>query len=637
MRYRLFLLLYCCFTFASIAQQNQLIGLDHLPDEWKNAPAIIHESIQEVTVDASGKFTVRKKLRATILKTDANSLAVLSVPYSKSIKVKNISGEATDLLGKSIYKFKKSDIQDYSNFSSFSVYEDNRVKVLDIQQHKLPYTVSFDYELEYPNLYYIPSWIPQPYTKIPVQKTSIRYSIPSDKTVRFFSKTIADDFKSEKKEGDKIVYAWEMRDLSPVKVEPLASRDSQSYYHLLASPAEFVYDGFAGKLNSWEEMGAWFYQLNQGKRELPQKTIDEVKQLTAGLGTDMDKIQALYQYMQNKTRYVSIQLGLGGLMPFDAMNIEKNGFGDCKALSNYMGALLDVVGIENYYTLIHGGASPRKTYPEFTADYFNHVILAVPQKDGEYLFLECTDQNNPFGYLSDFTSDRYALLITPEGGKLVHTPKYGYAQNIQIHKASFSISESGDVQGTIQLVAKALQAENNRLLEMGRAREQDKKKWAQSMYKLSSMTVQDYTFDVLPAPIPEASFEASIQAKNFGSPTGNRLFFQPNQFNTLRSSLTSTENRTTDFEIVVGFIDEDEFNFTFPQGYSVENLPKSISIETSFGYFKNEYQLHDTGLVLRRKVEMRDGVYEASLFKEYVSFLSLVEQADKAKIVLKRN
>ena len=73
----------------------------------------------------------------------------------------------------------------------------------------------------------------------------------------------------------------------------------------------------------------------------------------------------------------------------------------------------------------------------------NHVILSVPN-DENYIFLECTSQNNPFGYLSDFTSNRNALLIKPNGGEIVKTSEYKTESNTQetsIYSDYFSYTE----------------------------------------------------------------------------------------------------------------------------------------------------------------------------------------------------
>src|SRR5690606_4540730 len=104
--------------------------------------------------------------------------------------------------------------------------------------------------------------------------------------------------------------------------------------------------------------------------------------------------------------------------------VEKTGYGDCKALSNYMVALLGSVGIKGYYSLIMAGENFTPLQTDFPSSQFNHVVVAVPN-GSDTLWLECTSQTQPFGYLGSFTDDRYALMILDDGATLVKTGSYG--------------------------------------------------------------------------------------------------------------------------------------------------------------------------------------------------------------------
>ena len=69
------------------------------------------------------------------------------------------------------------------------------------------------------------------------------------------------------------------------------------------------------------------------------------------MNNDTDKISALYKYMQDKVRYVSVQVGIGGWQPIEAETVDRLSCGDCKALANYMESLLDVAGIKTIILL----------------------------------------------------------------------------------------------------------------------------------------------------------------------------------------------------------------------------------------------------------------------------------------------
>jgi hypothetical protein len=406
---------------------------------------------------------------------------------------------------------------------------------------------------------------------------------------------------------------------------------------LFAAPTYFDFDGFKGDLKSWENMGSWIYQLNKGKDVLTDATKQDVAKAISGLGTDQEKVRALYHYLQGKTRYVSIQLGLGGLMPFDALTVDKYGYGDCKALSNYMGALLKEAGIKSHYALIYGGEGRRILVEDFPKSYFNHAILAVPMEN-DTIWLECTSQSNPFGYLGNFTSDRQALLVTEAGGKLVRTPKYNHSQNAMTQKAIFKIEESGNAKGSLELEVRATQAENGGVIDVVRASSDTKKKWIQQYFGLPSLEVVSYEFGLEDAPIPVVIVKSDLVVKNMAGKSGNRFFLQPNQLNVYSTNLPAAKDgRKGRFERKMGFVDVDEIVYAWPEGFEVENLPKEISIDSEFGVYRAEFLVEGTQLTYKRNFELRDGVYEASQYQPYRDFLSKVERSDKTKVVLKKS
>ncbi len=99
--------------------------------------------------------------------------------------------------------------------------------------------------------------------------------------------------------------------------------------------------------------------MNNGRDVLPDATKRKIRDITKDLKTIEEKARALYAYLQGKTRYVNIQLGIGGLQPFDATTVDQTGYGDCKALSNYMVAMLKEAGVKGYYSTIMAGDNAR--------------------------------------------------------------------------------------------------------------------------------------------------------------------------------------------------------------------------------------------------------------------------------------
>lgn len=93
-------------------------------------------------------------------------------------------------------------------------------------------------------------------------------------------------------------------------------------------------------MSSWQSYGIWQNSLLTGRDQLAEPIKLKLRELTAGCNTPREKVQAVYNYLAETTRYVSIQLGIGGLQPIAASDVCRAGFGDCKGLSNYTHAML---------------------------------------------------------------------------------------------------------------------------------------------------------------------------------------------------------------------------------------------------------------------------------------------------------
>jgi hypothetical protein len=98
-------------------------------------------------------------------------------------------------------------------------------------------------------------------------------------------------------------------------------------------------------------------------------------------------------------------------------DVDKLGYGDCKALTYYTKSLMDVVEIPSFYTIVNAGISKKNIEKEVVSVQGNHAFLCLPQEK-DTIWLECTSQKVPFGFKNSFTDDRDVLAITPIGGKI---------------------------------------------------------------------------------------------------------------------------------------------------------------------------------------------------------------------------
>ena len=369
-----------------------------IPEALKNnVNVVFREDKMVFTIHSESKASFYVHQVVTIFNEKGKKYAVEVIGYDKLSKIKDLSGTVYDALGKQIKRLKNNEIYDQSAFDGFSLYSDNRFKSIDLTQGTYPYTVEFEYEIEYKYLFSIPGFVLIPDEKIAVQNSSYQLRYPQNLEPRYkVSNTDAKPLQGKTSDGLQSL-TWSFSNVLPIRFEPHGPPKQDLLVTISVAPTLFEYDHYSGTMSSWDLFGQWISSLNKGRGELPAATQQKVRELTKNLNTTEEKVKVVYAFLQDKTRYVSIQLGIGGYQPFAATVVDQTGYGDCKALSNYMVSMLNTIGIPSHYALIRAGEGAASMETDFPSAQFNHAIVAVPNGQ-DTLWLECTSQTNQIGY-----------------------------------------------------------------------------------------------------------------------------------------------------------------------------------------------------------------------------------------------
>lgn len=612
----------------------------------------IQETYFEVISEGQAKLT--RKWAYTILNEKTEELSIAYAHYDELSSVEYIKGVLYDAYGNEIRKLKKSDIEDRS-VGSNGVYDDNRVKVAKLIHTRYPYTVEFEVEQTLKNLLVYPRWIPQIGSVVAVQSSIFSVSMPLNLKLRYRELnlpsqkseqgTATGKASSAERNSDQVLkkiingrmlYTWQLNDYPAVKKrEPFSPDWRERIPAVFLAPSKFEVDGYEGDLSTWKSYGEWLNLLNAGRDKISEETQDKIKQLVADSPNKTDKIRKVYEYVQQKTRYVSIQLGIGGWQPFPASTVDSKGYGDCKALTNYTQALLKTVGINSYYTIVKAGANELPILKDFPSTQFNHVFLCVPlPSEKDTIWLECTSQTQAFGYIGDFTGNRDVLLVTPEGGKLVHTPVYDKSSNQEIRNATVDLNSSGAAKAQILSQYQALE-EGNRgfVVEYG---PEDQKKWLYDRIKIPSFQINDFSMSRIKDRIPKTIEKLNLSIPKCASISGTRLFLTANLMNRWTYIPKTVENRRSDVVLDPSYdgLEIDTIVYNLPEGYQTEYIPETIQIEDQFGKYSAHFFMEGNQFTYIRRFEMNAGRYPRESYKDLIKFFKAIAKADKSKLVL---
>jgi hypothetical protein len=613
----------------SIAKDESKYPVSQIPEVLKKEMYAVvresHERFEILSVNQSRHYVHRV---ITILNDKAKRYAQEYIGYDKMEKVNFINARVYDADGNVIKKLKNSEIADRSAFDGFSLFSDNRLKEFDLAQGQYPYTVDIEYEVEKKFLYSIPSFELYFDDEVSQQLTTFEISYPQSIKPKYKLLQLAEPKREATGGIEKL--SWRHENVMPEKFEPYMP--AYTVPSVIFSPTHFEYAGYAGSMSSWQELGKWQILLNEGRGELPQETKSKVRELTKNLSTAEAKAKVLYEYLQNKTRYVSIQRGIGGFQPFDATTVDRTGYGDCKALSNYMVALLKEAGLKGYYTWIFGGENNRPVSHDFTIDYFNHIIVGMPNGK-DTLWMECTSQIAPFGYLGKFTGNRYALMITETGGALVRTPRYDQSKNLQTTQANVVLDVQGNAKASIKAKYSGLQFEKGHLDYYSDLSTDEQRKWIEKNVHIPSFEITTFSIQAKKEKIPSAEVSIELNLNRYSSVSGKRLFLTPNLMNRSTYIPEKLEKRKYPINRIMPFIDVDSITYSIPDVLYPEFTPQPVKVTSRFGEYESSVRFDQGKLTYVRRLKMNSGEFPAESYSELIDFYKSINKADNIKLV----
>ena len=623
----------CVFLSAYSISQNFNYSSLTIPSELiDNANAVVRSSTSEIFIESSREMTIKIGKVVTVLNSKGNRSIDAYVHYDKGITIKALEAVVYDNLGNQIKKIKKSDFKDVSAVDGGTLYSDSRVKYLEYTPITYPYTIEFRSEVKTTNTAFIPSFYPVDDYYLSVQKSSYVLNYPVNFNIRKKEKIMEGIIiENNEKEGQ---ISYTVKNIEAIEPEEYSPPFKKIVPKILFALQDFSLEGVEAEVTNWNDFGKWMYNdLIKSTHDLPQSTIDIARNMVKNEETNLDKARKIYQYVQDKTRYISVQVGIGGWKPFNTSDVDNWGYGDCKALTNYTMALLNAVGVESYYTVLYAGNSKESIEPDFASMQGNHVILNLPQENGENVWLECTSQKIPFGFIGDFTDDRDVLVVSPEGGKIVHTKEYTTEENTQNIKGSYTLSNNGSINAIFECISKGIQYDNKYLLESETKRDLDIH-YKKRLSYINNININEMRFENDKKNIVFKE-QVEFTAQNYTKPVGNRMFLTVNTFNRNKNIPDRYRNRKLPFQILRGFTDVDEVEISLPDNYIVESQFENTTIENKFGkYHIGITQKNENTLIYKRQFIVKDGEYPKEDYNTFREFYKEVARLDNSKIVL---
>ncbi|MGX1928935.1 DUF3857 domain-containing protein [Flagellimonas sp. 2504JD4-2] len=624
----LFFGLISCFSFSQKFKFSEIS-----PELLKNANVVARVDAMDIQIEAVNKMTYSVNEVFTVLNKQGDNRVRTRAFYDKEKKIKKIEAFVYDAEGNEIEHIKRKDFRDIAAVDGFSLYLDDRLLYYQYVPVEYPYTVEFKYDIETSDTGILPQWYFTPGYGTSVEKSryAVSYAQEDLKPVVIENNLSGITFQKEEGSGQ-IVYT--SNNIPALKGESLSPPFDTFCAKLSVRLPKFHYKGYDANVDNWKEMGLWIDKnLLSGRTQLEEGTIQKAKMLVQGVDDNLEKAKIIYQYVQDNTRYISVQIGIGGFQPISAIEVDEVKYGDCKGLSNYTKALLEAVGVESYYVVVQAGDT-KVDFDEDFADLLqgNHAILTIPYK-GQYYWIDCTSQVHPFGFIGDFTDDRKVLVVKPEGGEIVKTTAYVNDENLQRMESSYQIAEDGSIKGEVNITTKGVRYDN-RFNVPKRSKEKIIMHYRDFWSNINGLDIKEYGFKNDRDHVV-FSEKVQIEAKEYASKSGKDLIIPVNAFNNNSYVPNRYRSRKLPFRIQRGFLDEDISTIQLPEGYTIGELPPKVLKETKFGTYEMEIvKQGEHALLYKRRLLVLKGDYPKEEYNTYRTFRRFVAKNDNLKLII---
>jgi len=399
-----------------------------------------------ITIDESGSLKIESRISETVqyFNDNAKLFSEEAVSYPASFSDITDLQASTSIPTDKSNKYKKIPVTEFikSDNRSDGVFYDDQKKVSFIfPALQAGAITSFSYTKNYfePRL-----WGHFLFSSL-FHVKNCTYTVKAPPTIRLKYKVFGDDknqiaFRQEQK-GKNTVYTWEAHDIDKITLPKGADGIWNNEPHLIIYVESYTFNGEEHSvLRNINDLYVWYHSFTKG---LDDENKDGLEDLVASIvedkSTEIEKVEAIYYWVQQNIKYIAFEDGLGGFKPRTANTVFTRRYGDCKDMSNLLYNMLGIANIQSHLTWIGTTRIPY-SYEEVPTPMSSNHMICTYKNDGNYYFLDATDQYNKLGIPTTHIQGREALIDMGNNDyEIVPVPVVSPDLNQVIDSATISI------------------------------------------------------------------------------------------------------------------------------------------------------------------------------------------------------
>ena len=633
----------CLPVFAFAATPEWLREASRQPAKTyaDDVNAVVLWREDETVVSDKGEIIERGKVVYRILRPEGRDYGTFSISFSNETKVNFLRGWSITAKGQE-YEAKDKDSFERS-LSTFEVYSDAKERILHVSGADVGSVVGFEFERKHRPYVFEDEWDFQ--YSVPVERS--RYTLRLPPGWEMSTHWVNYPERQPTTQGG--VYVWELTNIPRIEREY-----GRPAYHALAGHmiVSFISEKFkAQTYKNWSELGAWHAQIHSGAFDSSAPLQQKVQDLApAGLPL-FERIRRLSRFVQEDIRYAAIEIGIGGFKPHAASEVFAHQYGDCKDKAALLKVMLAQIGVKSYLVPIQ---TERGVFNDKSPANlgFNHVILAIQlpeaayKKDlpalyehpklGHLLIFDPTHKFVPLGQLPYQEQDNYGLLVTENGGELIHLPLSPPEFNRVTRRATLKLLPDGTLQGEVEEDRSGYFASEAR--DLKDVSLQDRKKLIEHFLgsNLSSFQVDGFDLENAADIDSDLVLRYKFTASHYAKTAGPLLLLRPRVVGEMAGAFDVTKPRHYAYQFDAPFLRSDSVEIALPDGYKVDELPEPAHAVYPFAEYTSKAE--NSGNVLKYTRAYKMGATQVPVEKidQLRKIFSAINLDEKNMAVLKK-
>jgi hypothetical protein len=373
--------------------------------------------------------------------------------------------------------------------------------------------------------------------------------------------------------------------------------------------------------DSWQSVGKWYWGLIRDQLYADASLKKTVADLVKGATTTREKVERIHRWVVSNTRYVGLEFGIHGFLPYRVPLIVQRGFGDCKDKASLTYTMLREAGVDARIVLVRTRRNGAIDASPASLAVFDHAISYVPELN---LFLDGTAEHSGTRELPVEDQGVTVLVVGPNSAELKQTPIQPAQDNrrTRLLKVQLQADGSATVDGEEVVTGGEAASYRDHYQALGTRKERFERALGE-LYP--GLTLESQSFDSLADLEQPIKYKYQIKVPQLATLDNGELRIAPSTMRELIGmARLPTRKYTLDLRGNRSY--REERAVQLPKGMTVASIPPGGEASSPFGTLKLALTREGATVTARTELDIvRDRIAPA----DYPAFRKWVLAADE--------